>query len=188
MSRIDRSDFLSPIPVSALNSKADALSTLECRDDTWGTKPEHYRFINLRDANNNLIPRKDDPKKYEKSLRLIGQPHLEWQDYYIKIRVDKDHFKWYKHWPMAVNLYHFGKLDEKAIAWVKEEGALRFQKGQIPTLGVNGKLTLAVQVLVKLGILTAKGTSVSLTSEGDINIAKKIAETPAITPVVLEKV
>ena len=90
---------------------------------------------------------------------------------------------------MAVNLYHFGKLEEKALAWVKEEGTKRFQSGSLSTLNINGKLTLAAQVLVKLGVLIARGTSVTLV--GDAKLAQKIAAEPVpatVTTAVPEQV
>lgn len=172
--KIDRREFLSPIPANCVNTKSSANSTLYCNDDVWGTKDEHYRYIN-----DDSLPAREDGKS-AKSLKLIGQPHFEWSDHYVKVRTDKNSYKWYKHWATAINLYHFGKLDEKEIGWVKEEGAKRFKMGLLPIVNIKGKLTLAATVLAKLGVLIIKGNKATLIDDSTLaakTVAKSVDQT-----------
>ena len=168
---VDRKMFIDPIPQECTNTKQDAPSTLTCRNDIWGTMPEHSRYINQKDENGNIIMREDNPSKPQKKLAIIGNAHIEWQDYFIKIRINAKQSMWYKHWAVAVNMHHFGKLPENAIAWVKEEGEKRFQNGLLPIRNTLGKYTLGISALLSLGVLTKHGDDVILTSS--INRAKE---------------
>jgi hypothetical protein len=152
-------------------------TTLECQDDAWGLYDEHYRFVNCRDEKGNLIPRldpetkeqivNDDKPKYEKRLELIGRPHIKWEDHFVQVRIDKDNSKWFKHWPVAAELFLIGKLNQNEKSWVIEEGATRFQKGMIPLKNVEGKQTRAIQALLKLGVVKAINGQVVLASEAE---------------------
>jgi len=71
-------------------------------------------------------------------------------------------------------MYHFGKLSEDAIAWVKEEGAKRFSQGLLPIRNTLGKYTLGVNALISLGVLAKHGDTVVLAS--DLAAAKEAVE------------
>jgi len=171
---VDRKAFIDPIPQECVNTKQNAPSTLTCKNDIWGTMPEHSRYINQKDENGNILMREDNPQKPQKKLSIIGNAHIEWQDYFVKIRINPKQSMWYKHWNVAVNMYHFGKLSEDAIAWVKEEGAKRFSQGLLPIRNTLGKYTLGVNALISLGVLAKHGDTVVLAS--DLAAAKEAVE------------
>ena len=176
--RVDRSKLLAAVPCTAANTKVAAESTLRCKDDVWGTLPDHYRWVNQRGPDGRVIQNAEG--KPEKVLRLIGQPHIEWVDHYVKIRSDEDHFKWYKHWPEAVSLYHFGKLAEEAIPWVKAEGTERYLKGLVPIHNTRGQYTLAIRAMLKLGVLREVDRRLVLESDTKTAVGAVAAVTEAV--------
>jgi hypothetical protein len=170
----NRREFINPIPEECINSKNNAPSTLTCKNDIWGTMDGHYRYINQRNSEGKIIMREDNPKKPLKTLKLVGEPHIEWHDYFIKIRINHKQSMWYKHWPTAANMYHFGKLPTEAIEWLKEEGAKRFSEGLLPIQNNLGKYTLGVSVLLSLGVLAKNGNQITLKS--DLEAAKEAVQ------------
>lgn len=162
MHKLNRSQFIAPVPSTAMNTKENAQSTLECIDDTWGTNPNHYRYVNTRDENGKIIMRNDGSGKPKKALKLIGEPHCEWSDHYVKIRVNENNSKWYKHWNAAVSLFNFGKLPDSELSWFREEGIKRFKLGVIPLKTYRGSSTAAVSALVRVGVLISVNNSLIL--------------------------
>jgi len=179
-----RQEFINKIPENCLNTKETATSTLACQDDIWGDHDEHYRWVNCRDEKGNLIPRLDpetsEPMmdgegnpKYEKSLELIGKPHIQWDQHLVQIRVSKDSSQWFKHWPVAAELFLIGKLDEAEKPWLIEEGAERFITGKMPVKNTEGKFTRGIQALLKLGIVKNIGDQVKLSIDAENEDAKE---------------
>jgi hypothetical protein len=163
--RIDRSKFINRTPGTAVNRKVDAPSTLTCTNDSWGTHPEHYRYVNIRDESGKLIMRDDDSGKPKKELRLIGQGHVTWDDHYVQVRLDENHFQWFKHFPVALELAVLGKLDKSQEEWVKAEGQEQFQKGMLPIFNGSNRPTKIILGLVKLGVLAKEGDKFVLASD-----------------------
>lgn len=165
---VDRSEFIEKEPETITNVKSEATSTLKCTNDTWGTRPEHSRYVRkvsnddggfipmLDGAGNEILTAKGEPK-YEKELRLIGQPHIRWDGCRCLVRTAKDSCAWYKHWPVACILVLQGKLDQSDMEWFKAEAKER----------VNTSTPSEVQLkaMIKAGVLVRRGNEAILCDE-----------------------
>ena len=189
--RVDRSEFLAKVPGTALNSKKSAPSTLDCADDVWGTDESHYRFVNMRDAEGKIIQREDEPSKPKKELRLIGQGHVSWDDHFVQVRVDKDHYVWYRHLPVAVQMACLGKLtDLEEKTWMEKEAERWLVEGHVTEVNAEGKPTKFFASPIQLGIVVLQGDEYVLASElkdaeQAVEDAEKVekaaeAQTPAV--------
>ena len=190
---VDRKEFLNRIPSTITNRKADAPSTLECKEDMWGFHPEDFRYVNIRDEAGNIQMREDNPEKPQKQLRLIGQPHLKWEGPYVQVRVGKDHAKWFKHLPVALELAALGKLvevkkdlplsaeDQALVDWMKAEAKTQFLANAWPILNAEGKTTRIIYNMTRLGIIAKRGDAYVVKEEvADATQAVTDAETQPV--------
>jgi len=177
---VDRSEFIEKEPETVTNTKGEAESTLECTDDTWGSRPEHFRYVRKIGEDGGFIPMTDGAGgeiltakgevKYEKELRLIGQPHIRWDGCRCLVRTGKDTCTWYKHFQVACILILQGKLDQSDMEWFKEEAKERVQKAA-PT-------EVQLKALIKAGILIRRGNEAILCDEKEA--AQALSDTQEI--------
>jgi hypothetical protein len=177
---VDRSEFIEKEPETITNSKEEAPSTQECNNDGWGTRPEHFRYVRKIGADGGFIPMQDGggneiltakgETKYEKELRLIGQPHIKWDDCRVLVRTGKDTATWYKHFPVACILVLQGKLNQSDMEWFKAEAKERISSAT-PS-------EVQLKALIKSGVLIRRGNEAILRDETEA--AQALSDTQEI--------
>jgi hypothetical protein len=129
----------------------------------------------MRDAEGKIIMREDEPAKPKKELRLIGHGHVAWDDHFVQVRTDKDHYAWYRHLPVAIQMACLGKLtDPEEVAWMKQEAERWILESFIVEENAEGKATKLFNSLIKLGIIIEQGDEYVLAS--DVQDAKVAVE------------